>query len=130
MAGSVPNPPTPFRNVPFLSARKVVQEADNVRSWIICDGDIDPVWIEALNSVLDDNHLLTMPNGERIKFGPNVNFIFETDSLELRDCRNNFLSLLLGLSPTFVVFIFFALFFIECWWSPDSHLRPRSAAWA
>lgn len=38
---------------------------------------MDPEWIESLNSVLDDNHLLTMPNGERIKFGGNVNFVFE-----------------------------------------------------
>ena len=36
---------------------------------------------EALNSVLDDNHLLTMPNGERIQFGTNVNLIFEADNL-------------------------------------------------
>jgi len=35
-----------------------------------------------LNSVLDDNHLLTLPNGERISFGPNINFIFETDNLK------------------------------------------------
>lgn len=50
-------------------------------SWIICDGDIDPEWIEALNSVLDDNRLLTMASGERIKFGPKVNFMFETHDL-------------------------------------------------
>ena len=43
----------------------------------MCDGDVDPEWIESLNSVLDDNHLLTLPNGERISFGPNVNFLFE-----------------------------------------------------
>ena len=52
-----------------------------MRSWVICDGDIDPEWIESLNSVLDDNHLLTLPTGERIAFGNNVNFIFETDNL-------------------------------------------------
>lgn len=30
---------------------------------------------------MDDNHLLTLPNGERISFGDNVNFIFETNDL-------------------------------------------------
>jgi dynein heavy chain 2, cytosolic len=63
------------------AAKEVVKESDDVRSWIVCDGDVDPVWIESLNSVLDDNHLLTLPNGERIKFGPNVNFLFETHDL-------------------------------------------------
>ncbi|KAL8004079.1 putative AAA+ ATPase domain, dynein heavy chain region D6 P-loop domain-containing protein [Plasmopara halstedii] len=63
------------------AARQVVKEPENVRSWIICDGDVDPEWIESLNSVLDDNHLLTLPNGERINFGPNVNFVFETHDL-------------------------------------------------
>ncbi|XP_053400577.1 cytoplasmic dynein 2 heavy chain 1-like [Mercenaria mercenaria] len=63
------------------SARQVVKEPQEVQSWIICDGDIDPEWIESLNSVLDDNRLLTMPSGERIQFGPNVNFLFETHDL-------------------------------------------------
>ncbi|XP_069615312.1 cytoplasmic dynein 2 heavy chain 1 [Ranitomeya imitator] len=63
------------------SARQVVREPQEISSWIICDGDIDPEWIESLNSVLDDNRLLTMPSGERIQFGPNVNFVFETHDL-------------------------------------------------
>ncbi|XP_029699181.1 cytoplasmic dynein 2 heavy chain 1 isoform X3 [Takifugu rubripes] len=63
------------------SARNVVREPQEVSSWIICDGDIDPEWIESLNSVLDDNRLLTLPSGERIQFGPNVNFIFESHDL-------------------------------------------------
>lgn len=63
------------------AARQVVKEPVDVRSWIICDGDVDPEWIESLNSVLDDNHLLTLPNGERINFGSNVNFLFETHDL-------------------------------------------------
>ena len=64
------------------SARQVVKESQEVLCWIICDGDIDPEWIESLNSVLDDNHLLTLPTGERISFGSNVNFIFETSDLQ------------------------------------------------
>ncbi|ESO93665.1 hypothetical protein LOTGIDRAFT_209197 [Lottia gigantea] len=63
------------------SARQVIKEPQEVQSWIVCDGDIDPEWIESLNSVLDDNRLLTMPSGERIQFGPNVNFLFETHDL-------------------------------------------------
>ena len=58
-----------------------MKQPQEVQSWIICDGDIDPEWIESLNSVLDDNHLLTLPSGERISFGSNVNFIFETSDL-------------------------------------------------
>eukprot|EP01105_Mastigella_eilhardi_P023120 TRINITY_DN578_c0_g1_i21.p1 TRINITY_DN578_c0_g1~~TRINITY_DN578_c0_g1_i21.p1 ORF type:complete len:3400 (+),score=883.23 TRINITY_DN578_c0_g1_i21:3362-13561(+) len=64
------------------ACRQVSKEPSNVRSWIICDGDVDPEWIESLNSVLDDNRLLTLPNGERIQFGSNVNFLFETDNLK------------------------------------------------
>ena len=62
-----------------VSAREVVKNPGN--NWIILDGDIDPEWIESLNSVLDDNHLLTLPTGERINFPSGTCFIFETDSL-------------------------------------------------
>lgn len=71
-----------FDGVLTYSARQVMKESLSTHSWIICDGDIDPEWVESLNSVLDDNHLLTMPNGERIKFLDNVNFVFETHDLQ------------------------------------------------
>lgn len=70
-----------FDGVLTASARKVIKEPSSTHNWIVCDGDIDPEWVESLNSVLDDNRLLTMPNGERIQFGTNVNFVFETDHL-------------------------------------------------
>ncbi|GAB0096653.1 Cytoplasmic dynein 2 heavy chain 1 [Sergentomyia squamirostris] len=63
------------------TAVAVNTEDASIQSWIICDGDVDPEWIEALNSVLDDNKLLTLPSGWRIQFGDNVNFIFETHDL-------------------------------------------------
>ncbi|CED84986.1 dynein heavy chain cytosolic [Phaffia rhodozyma] len=65
--------------------RKIV---DNVRGestkrhWIIFDGDVDPEWVENLNSVLDDNKLLTLPNGERLNLTSNVRIMFEVEHLK------------------------------------------------
>ncbi|RNF18023.1 cytoplasmic dynein 2 heavy chain 1 isoform X1 [Trypanosoma conorhini] len=70
-----------YDGVLSAAAREVVKCPKEHRPWILCDGDIDPEWVESLNSVLDDNKLLTLPNGVRIQFGNNVNFIFETHSL-------------------------------------------------
>jgi len=70
-----------FDGILTAAARQVVKEPAEQQSWIVCDGDIDPEWIESLNSVLDDNRLLTMPSGERIQFASNLNFVFECQDL-------------------------------------------------
>lgn len=49
--------------------------------WIIFDGDVDPEWVENLNSVLDESKLFTLPNGERLAIPPNVRIMFEVQDL-------------------------------------------------
>lgn len=65
--------------------RKIVDNLrgeDSKRHWIVFDGDVDPEWVENLNSVLDDNKLLTLPNGERLSLPPNVRIMFEVETLK------------------------------------------------
>lgn len=52
------------------------------RHWIVFDGDVDPEWAENLNSVLDDNKLLTLPTGERLTIPDNVRLMFEVQNLQ------------------------------------------------
>ena len=59
-----------------------VRGESNKRHWIIFDGDVDPEWAENLNSVLDDNKLLTLPNGERLLIPTNVKIMFEVETLK------------------------------------------------
>lgn len=61
--------------------RPLPPERDEAR-YLVFDGDVDAVWVENMNSVMDDNKLLTLPNGERIRLQQHVKLLFEVADLQ------------------------------------------------
>ncbi|XP_071813348.1 dynein beta chain, ciliary-like isoform X2 [Apostichopus japonicus] len=63
----------------------IMRDMSNLTSdgpkWIVLDGDIDPMWIESLNTVMDDNKVLTLASNERIPLTPTMRLLFEISHL-------------------------------------------------
>jgi len=62
--------------------RELATIPDEDPKWILLDGDLDANWIESMNSVMDDNRLLTLPSNERIRLLPCMKLIFEIRDLK------------------------------------------------
>ena len=61
--------------------REAASEQGEERRWIVFDGPVDALWIENMNTVLDDNMTLCLANGQRIKLRPQMRMLFEVQDL-------------------------------------------------
>jgi len=51
--------------------------------WTVFDGPVDAIWIESMNTVLDDNMTLCLANGERVKLNWTMRMLFEVEDLKV-----------------------------------------------
>ncbi|CAM38695.1 putative dynein heavy chain [Leishmania braziliensis MHOM/BR/75/M2904] len=70
-----------FSNI-FRSINRPAEGVERERRYVIFDGDVDAKWVEDMNSIMDDNRLLTLPNGERIRLHPQCSLLFEVGDLQ------------------------------------------------
>ena len=69
--------------IPHLVSEIVLQDKSENKYWILFDGPVDALWIESMNTVLDDSKMLCLANGERIKLPPTLTMMFEVQDLKV-----------------------------------------------
>lgn len=67
--------------MPVLFNKAVDEVKNETKQWIMFDGPVDSLWIESMNSVLDDSKKLCLPNSEIIDMTEFMTCMFETDDL-------------------------------------------------
>jgi len=59
----------------------IKDEKSRLVKWLCLDGPVDSLWIESMNTLLDETKMLSLPSGYRINLKQDVKIIFETENL-------------------------------------------------
>ena len=62
--------------------KKLTKDTTKNRHWVVFDGPVDSLWIESMNTVLDNNMKLCLSDGRMINMGKHMKMIFECEDLE------------------------------------------------
>merc|ERR1740130_1437327 len=72
----------PHDGIISLIMRTFSKNTSPVPKFIVLDGDIDATWIESMNTVMDDNKILTLVSNERIPFTPTMRMLLEIQDMK------------------------------------------------
>ncbi len=62
----------PYDGIIAKIMRDFAAQTNDQPKWMVLDGDIDAEWIESMNTVMDDNKILTLTTNERIPLSPSM----------------------------------------------------------
>ncbi|MCQ2815651.1 MAG: hypothetical protein MJ252_00145 [archaeon] len=71
----------PFHLKDISNARFEEDNTKTTMKWLVLDAPVDTLWVESLNTLLDDTKMLSLPSGFRINLKSDVKVVFEAENL-------------------------------------------------